>query len=86
MRGQVVRREGAGQLVVAEPLEVARRGEVPRAAVAAGQRAVGHLADERLDEGVLAAFRRARVGFEVEQLAPDQRAKARLELVSAPAR
>ena len=51
--GQVVGGEHAGQLLVAERLEVARRGEVPLAALAAGERAVGDLAHQALGEAVL---------------------------------
>ena len=80
---EVVAGQRAGQLVVAERLVVARRGEVPRAPVAPRERAVGDLADERLDEPVLAALRRARIALDVEQLAPDEVAQARLELVGA---
>ena len=79
----VVRGQRAGQLVVAERLEVARRGEVAGPPLALGQRAVGDLADERLDEAVLAALGAARVGLDVEQLAPDEAAEARLERVAA---
>ena len=64
VRREVVRRERARQLVVAERLEVARRGEVARPAVALRQRVVGDLADERLDERVLAALGRARVDLD----------------------
>ena len=63
----------AGQLVVADRLDEARRGQVAGPTVAPGQRAVGDLADERLDEGVLAALRRAGVGLDLEQLPPDER-------------
>ena len=38
------------------------------------------LADERLDEAVLAPLRRAWVGLEVQELAPHQRAQAVLDL------
>ena len=51
----------AGELVGAERLEEARGRQVARLAVAPGERAVGDLADQRLDEGVLAALGRARV-------------------------
>ena len=68
-RRQVVVRERAGQLVIAEPLEVAGGGQVTRAAVPARQRPVGDLADERLDELVLAPFGRPRIRLDVEQLA-----------------
>jgi hypothetical protein len=54
MGGDVVAGEGAGELLVADRLVVAGDGEVPCPPVAAGERAVGNLADERLDELVLA--------------------------------
>ena len=57
VRGQIVRRQRAGQLVVAERLEVARGREMPGAPFAAREGSVGDLADERLDEAVLAALR-----------------------------
>ena len=69
----------AGQLVVAERLEVARGGQVAGPPLALGQRAVGDLADERLDEAVQAALRAPRIDLDVEQLAPDERLEPRLE-------
>ena len=74
--GDVVSGERAGQLVLASAFEEAGRGEVPGPAVAPGQRAVRDLADERLDEAVLAALGRSRVGLEREDLAPDERRAA----------
>ena len=55
--GDVVARERAGQLVLAERFEEAGGGQVAGAAIALGQRPVGHLADERLDEAVHARAR-----------------------------
>ena len=55
----VVGRQDPGQLVAVERLEVARGGKVPRPSILLGQGLVGDLADEPLDEDVLAAFRRA---------------------------
>ena len=49
-------------------------------AVALGQRVVGDLADERLDERVLAALGAAGVGLVREQLAPHERPQPRLEV------
>ena len=83
---QVVAGQRAGELVGAERLEEARRGEVPGLPVRAGQRVVGHLADEGLDEGVLAAFRRSGIALLGEQLASDQRAQALLQLGGIDAR
>ena len=54
--GQVVAGQGAGQLVGLERLEEPCRGQVADLAVALGQRVVGDLADERLDERVLATL------------------------------
>ena len=76
---QVVAGQGAGQLLAAEGLEVARGSQVANLAIALGQRVVGDLADECLDEGVLAALGRAGVDLLDEQLAPDEGAQARLE-------
>ena len=72
-----MRREGARQLVVTEALEEARRREVPLAAIAAGKAGVGDLTDERLHEAVLAAFWERGRRVQLEDLAPDQVAKAR---------
>ncbi len=55
-RGQVVGRERADELVLAERLEEPGGGQVTLPAVALGERRVRDLADERLDEAVLAPF------------------------------
>ena len=55
--------EGPGQLVGAEGLEVPRRGKVAGLAIGSRERVVGDLADQRLDEGVLAALGATRVGL-----------------------
>ena len=78
--GHVVGRERARELVVAEPLEVAGRREVPRPPVAEAERRVGDLPDEGLDERVLAALGRPRVDLDVDQVAPDELREARLQL------
>ena len=57
VRRQVVRCQCAGELVVAERFEVARSREVPAAPVAQREGGIGDLADDGLDEGVLAPFR-----------------------------
>ena len=57
LRREVVPGEPARELVGAQVLEVARGGEVADLAVPLRERVVGDLADERLDEGVLAALR-----------------------------
>ena len=82
--GQVVAGQGPGRLLRFDGLEVARRGQVTRAALAQGQRVVGDLADQRLDVAVLSTLRRPRVGVDLEQLAPDQAAQARLEVGLGP--
>jgi hypothetical protein len=69
---QVVSGEGSGELVRPEAFEEAGRSEVTDLAVAPRQRPVRDLADERLDERVLAALGRSRVGVQHEQLAPDE--------------
>jgi hypothetical protein len=70
-----------GQLLVAQRFVVAGHGKVSRPTVAARQGPIGDLTDERLDELVLAALRRGRVAFDVEDLAAHQVAQPRLELV-----
>ena len=62
---EVVAGERARELVGPERLEEPGGGEVAGLAVAPGERVVGDLADERLDERVLAALRAARVGARV---------------------
>ena len=56
MGREVVRGERPRQLVVAQGLEVAGGREVPGTSLAPYQRRVGDLADERLDEPVLATL------------------------------
>ena len=77
---EVVPREGSRELVGPEALEEAGGGEMAGLAVAPRERVVGDLANERLDESVLAALRRAGVGLEGKELAPDEGAEARFEL------
>ena len=79
VRVQVVRREDAGDLVIVEAFEIARRRQVPRAAVPAREGPVRDLSDEPMDEAVLPALRRPRVHVELEELAPDEIAKPGLE-------
>ena len=76
----VVVRQRARERLVAQRLEVAGGREVPRAAVAPGERPVGDLADKRLHEPVLAALGRPRVDLEVEQLAACQPAQPPLDV------
>ncbi len=72
--------QDAGELGVADRLVDPRDGEVPSAPVSPRQRRVRDLADERLDESILAALRRARVGLELEELAADEIAQTELDL------
>ena len=65
-------RDDTGQLVVAERFEIARRGQMPFASLALGERPVCDLTDERLDERVLAAGRCARIRLDREDLAPNE--------------
>ena len=51
-----------------------------RLAVAARERLVGDPADEVLEEAVLAALRRARVGLDAEHLLPHESGQERIEL------
>jgi hypothetical protein len=77
---EVVRRKGTGQLLVAERLEVAGGGEVPRPPVSPGEHAVRDLADQRLHEAVLPPLGRAGVSILDEHLLPHQVAQPWLEL------
>ena len=77
---EVVPGEAAGDLVGLEALEEPGRGQVADLAILLRQGVVGDLADQGLDEGVLAMLGRARIGLAGEQLAPDERPQARLEL------
>ena len=79
MRCQVMGRQRAGKLVVAERLEVARRREVSAAPVAQREGRVGDLADDGLDERVLASLRRSRIDLTVEEVGSDQGAQPLLE-------
>ena len=74
-------RERAGQLVGRHSFEIASRGEVVRLPIALGQHAVRDLADQGLDECVLAPLGRARIGDVDEELAPDEVSQVRLELL-----
>ena len=75
----VVCGQDPGQLVAVEGLEVARGREVARPTVLLRQRLVGDLADQPLDEDVLAALRRARIVIDGQDLASDEAPKSRLE-------
>ena len=81
VRGDIVLGEGPGDALVLERLEVARRRDMHPPAVAPGERAVCDLADESLDEPVLAALGRPRIGLEGQHLAADEVAQPSDELV-----
>ena len=83
---EVVAGQRARELVGPERLEEPGRGEMARLPVATGERVVGDLADERLDERVLAALRAARVEVLGQQLAADQLAEHRFEVGLGDAR
>ncbi len=82
--GEIVTGKGARQLVGPERLEESCGREVPRLAVSSCERVVGDLPDERLDEPVLPALRRASVDVLDEHLAPDERAEAGLDDLRTP--
>ncbi len=84
--GEVVTGEGAGQLVRAQPLEVARGREVAGLPLAPGKRAVGDLADQRLDERVLAALGAPWIGVHHQHLAADEGPQVRRHRRARPAR
>ena len=83
--GEVMARQRAGQLIVAERFVVPRHGEVPRSSIAAGERAVRDLADQGLHELVLPALRRLRIALDIEQLSSGEVAEPGLELVGGDA-
>ena len=72
VRRHVVLGQRTGDALVVERLEVARGGDVHPPPIALGEGPVGDLADEALDEPVLALFGRARIRLEREHLAADE--------------
>ena len=64
--GEIVAGQSAGELVAAEALEEAGRGEVAALAIGAGQCVVGHFPDQCLDERVLATLGTPRIRLEGE--------------------
>lgn len=80
VRCEVVAGEGAGELVGAEALEEPGGSEVAALAISLGERVVGDLADEGLDERVLAAFGAARVRLQHQELAAHEPVQARLQV------
>ncbi len=85
-RGEVVGRQGARELLVADGLKEAGRREVARPALLHRERRVGDLADQGLDEPVLATFRRARIEVLMEQVRPHEHAQPGVELSGREAR
>ena len=79
IRVPIVRRQDPGQLLAVERLEVPRGGEVARPAILLREGLVGDLADQPLDEDILAALRRSRVVLECQDLAPNEASKPGLE-------
>ena len=77
-----MRREHLGDLVLVRDAsrEVVGRGQVAGLALAPRERLVGDVADEVLEESVLAVLGRARVGVDAEHLLADERGEQRLEL------
>ena len=80
MRREVVAGQAAGELVGLEALEEACGGEVAALAIGLGERVVRNLADQGLDEGVLAALGAAGIGLQGQQLAADERPQPWLEI------
>ena len=80
MRSEVMPGQRARQLVRAQRLEVASRGEMAGLAIRAGQGVVRHLTNEGLDERVLAALRRTRIDRLHQELSTNEVAEPRLEL------
>ncbi len=87
-RGQVVRREHLGDLVLGgkRALQVLGRGEVASPALAFRQRLVGDMAHEVLQEPVLPLLGRAWVGLQREDLLAHEPGEQRAELVLADPR
>ena len=81
---EIVAGDHPGALVAALGLEVAGRGEMAGQPLAPGQPPVGHLAQDALDEAVLAALGRARIVVEEEDLALDQAVEDPDDLVVRP--
>ena len=78
---EVVRRDNLDDLfLLAERAQVPGRCKVEGLPLLAGERVVGDLSDEILEEGVLAALRRHGVGAQGEDVLSDQRREQRLEL------
>ena len=77
--GEVVTGESTSEFLRTKRLEEPSSGKVADLAVPLGEGVVGDLADERLDEGVLAQLRRAGVGFQRQQLAAHEFPETRLQ-------
>ena len=84
--GEVMAGQPTGDLVRPEALEEPGRCQVTGLPIALRQGVVRDLADQSLDESVLAPFGRAGIGLEREQLALDERPQTGLDLVLADTR
>src|SRR5687767_4995777 len=71
-RVEVMNCQGTGQFLVAERLEVPRRGQVPRTAVALGQSGVSNLPEQPLHKAILPALRGQRIGVVLHYFAPNK--------------
>ncbi len=80
IRVEIVAGQDAGDLVVAERLEVLGRCEMASPALALRQRPVGDLADHRLHEEVLAPLGGARIDLDPEQLPVHEPSQATVDL------
>jgi hypothetical protein len=74
-------RKATGDLVRVEALKEPSGREMSALPIALGERVVRHLADERLDEGILATLWAARIGLDGENLATDERAEPGRQVV-----
>ena len=72
-RLQVVSGDDPGQLRVVLAFQVLRYGEVPGAPGLPAEPAQGDIADQTLEESILASLHRPRVPYRLDQLSPAQR-------------
>ena len=84
--GEVMPGQASGKFPGPQRLEEAGCGEVANVPVGPRKRVVGDLADQGLDERVLAPLGAARVSLKGEQFAPDEPAKARRKVRGGDAR
>ena len=81
-----MRRDHLDDLVLVggeRPRQILGRSQVLRPPLALRKRLVGDVPDEVLQEAVLAALRRTRIGLHTEHLLAHERGEQRLELASA---